>query len=72
MNIATMTKKLFGTLRKGILKKFLRDQRGQVTIEYTLLLVVFGLPMVTTFIWLGSVLTEYYRMVTFIECLPFP
>ncbi len=82
MNIAPETKRLFGTLRKGApktgmlrkgtLRKILSDQRGQVTIEYTLVLVAFGLPMATTFVWLGRLLTEYYRMITFIETLPFP
>ncbi len=82
MNIAPETKRLFGTLKKGApkngmlkkgtLRKILRDQRGQVTIEYTLVLVAFGLPMATTFVWLGRLLTEYYRMITFIETLPFP
>ncbi len=67
MGNAPETKKLFGTW-----KKILRDQRGQVTIEYTLVLVAFGLPMATIFIWLLGVLSEYYRMVTFLETLPFP
>lgn len=67
MENAPETKRLFGTLRKA-----LRDQRGQVTIEYTLVLVAFGLPMATIFIWLLGVLSEYYRMVTFLETLPFP
>ena len=67
MDKTGVTKKPFGTLRK-----ILRDQRGQVTIEYTLVLVAFGLPMATIFIWLLGVLSEYYRMVTFLETLPFP
>ena len=50
----------------------LRDQRGQVSVEYTLVLAAFGLPMVTAFAWLLGVLAEHYRMVTFIETLPFP
>jgi Flp pilus assembly pilin Flp len=51
---------------------FLRDQAGQATLEWMLLLVVFGLPMVFVFATLMNVLCEHYRMVTFFQTLPFP
>jgi Flp pilus assembly pilin Flp len=48
------------------------DQRGQTAIEWVLIVVVFGLPMVYVFRALLGILTEQYRMVTFMETLPFP
>ena len=51
---------------------FLADQTGQATIEWVLVLVAFVLPMVYVLNLLLSVLVEHYRMVTFLETLPFP
>ncbi len=48
------------------------DRRGQATVEWTLLLVCFALPMIYLLGLLLSTLTEYYRMVTFLQTLPFP
>ena len=48
------------------------DEAGQTTIEWTLLLVCFALPMVYVLGLLLSALAGHYRMVTFIETLPFP
>jgi Flp pilus assembly pilin Flp len=48
------------------------DQRGQTTIEYALLLAFIGLPAYAAFALLLSVLAETYRMVVFLELLPFP
>lgn len=48
------------------------DQRGQTTIEWALLLVGFVLPMIYVFRVLLAVLAEQYKMVTFLETLPFP
>lgn len=48
------------------------DQAGQATIEWTLLLVCFGIPMIYVLSLLLSALTHYYRMVTFFETLPYP
>jgi ABC-type sugar transport system permease subunit len=47
-------------------------QAGEATIEWTLLLVVFGLPMVYVIGLLLSALVEHWRFVTFLETLPFP
>ncbi len=47
------------------------DQTGQVTIEWTLVLVVFGLPMIYIFGMLLSIMAEYYRQTTFLVTLPF-
>lgn len=49
-----------------------RDQGGQTTIEWALLLVGFVLPMIYVFKVLLGVLAEQYMMVTFLETLPFP
>lgn len=48
------------------------DQRGQAAVEWVLVLVAFGLPMVVVFAKLLDVLVEHYRMITFLETLPFP
>lgn len=48
------------------------DEAGQTTIEWALLIAVVGLPAITVFGWLLSTLAEHYRMVTFLELLPFP
>lgn len=47
------------------------DQAGQTTIEWTLVLVAFGLPMFYVFGHLLGALAEYYRMMTFMVTLPF-
>ena len=49
-----------------------RDERGQTTLEWTLILVAFGLPMVYVFRTMLRILTVHYQMVTFLECLPYP
>lgn len=48
------------------------DQAGQSTIEYALLLVAFALPMIYVIRVLLAVLEEHYRLVSFIETLPYP
>lgn len=58
--------------RPNRLRDLLSDASGQATIEYTLIIVVFGIPMVALCRVLLSILVEHYRMVTFLETLPFP
>jgi len=48
------------------------DQAGQSTIEYSLLLVAFALPMIYVIRVLLAVLEEHYRLVSFLETLPYP
>ena len=48
------------------------DQRGQTTIEWALLLLGFVIPMIYVFRTLLAVLGEHYKMVTFLQTLPFP
>lgn len=59
----------------GLLRKLValaRDDSGQTTIEYALLIAVVGVPAITVFAWLVTILAENYRMLTFLELLPFP
>jgi Flp pilus assembly pilin Flp len=56
----------------NILRRLWSDQRGQTTIEYALLLAAIGLPAVAAFGLMLAILAENYRMVTFLELLPFP
>lgn len=51
---------------------FCRDQAGQVTVEWTLLIVAFGIPMIWLFWLMLTTLVEYYRMIVCILSLPFP
>ena len=51
---------------------FVSDETGAAVLEYTLLLAVFGIPMVYVFGWLLSLMVEHYGMVTFLETLPLP
>ena len=56
----------------AIIQAFDRDAAGQTTVEWTLLLVAFGIPMYGVIILLTKVLAEHYKMVHFYETLPFP
>jgi Flp pilus assembly pilin Flp len=56
----------------NILRRLWADQRGQTTIEYALLLALIGLPAVGAFGLILAILAENYKMVTFLELLPFP
>jgi Flp pilus assembly pilin Flp len=48
------------------------DQAGQATVEWTLLVVAFGLPMIYLFRQMLEALAGYYGFVTCIITLPFP
>jgi Flp pilus assembly pilin Flp len=47
-------------------------QAGQTLVEYTLLLVVIGIPMIVLARKLLAILSGLYGMVTFVETLPLP
>jgi hypothetical protein len=49
-----------------------QDQAGQITVEWTLLIGAFGIPMIYIFALLLETLAAYYRMMTFLLTLPFP
>ena len=48
------------------------DEAGQTTLEWALIIAAVGLPAITVFGWLLAILAENYRMVAFLELLPFP
>ncbi len=48
------------------------DRTGQTTVEYSLLLAIFGLPMFYVMAKLLEILAEYYKVVSFVETLPYP
>jgi len=51
---------------------FFTDDSGQVTIEYTLLIAAFGIPMILVFWLMLATLVEHYRMVSGILAFPLP
>jgi len=51
---------------------FLRDQAGQVTIEWSLLIAAFGIPMILLFWLMLSTLVGHYRMIVCILSMPLP
>jgi len=57
--------------RMGLRRRW-RMQAGQTIVEYTLLLAVFGIPLV----WFSKVLLDYlgnyYAFLTFLETTPLP
>ena len=53
-------------------RKLHADQAGQSTVEWTLVLAAFALPMFWIIKMLVDILVAQYRMVTFLETLPFP
>ncbi len=58
--------------RRRAIRALPADETGQTTIEYSLLLVAFGLPMIYVIRVLLATLVEHYRMVSFLETLPYP
>ena len=57
---------------KSSTSRFHGDQAGQATIEWVLILAVFSLPMIWVIRMLLNTIVEYYRMVSFLETLPYP
>jgi len=59
------------TLSKA--KLFHGDTGGATTVEWVLMLCVIGLPTVSFLLYVAlPTLADYYRMVVFLETLPFP
>ena len=58
--------------RMGLSRRNWRRQAGQTIVEYTLLLVAFGIPMIYFARWLLGYLGGYYGWLTFLETTPFP
>jgi len=55
-----------------MLRRLSADQTGQTTVEWALIIAAVGLPMFWVFGQLLGILSENYRMVTFLELLPLP
>lgn len=53
-------------------RRLARDQRGQVTVEWTLLIAAFGIPMIWVFAMMLATLSGQFRMITTLLSLPFP
>ena len=53
-------------------KKIVSDDSGQATIEWALVLAAVALPMYFIIVVCLNLLVAHYRMVTFMETLPFP
>ena len=54
------------------IRRLHQDAVGATTLEWALLLAAIVLPSYKILNTLLNILTEYYRMVTFINSLPFP
>jgi hypothetical protein len=50
----------------------LADERGQMTLEWALVLAAFALPMFFVIRTCMEILVAHYQMVTFLITLPFP
>ena len=56
----------------NILARLHGDVSGQATVEYTLLIAAFGIPLIAMFAVLLDTVAEHYAKVVFLETLPFP
>ena len=54
------------------LRRALADRRGQMTVEWALVLAAVALPMYFTVVLCLNLLVAHFQMVTFLETLPFP
>lgn len=57
---------------KEIIRRLIRDERGAVSLEWSLLLAAFGIPMLAIFTLMLATLAEHYRMMSFVLSLPYP
>ncbi len=58
--------------RRRKLREILTDETGQATVEWMLVLLAFIIPMIVILNMLLNTLIVHYRLVTFLETLPFP
>jgi len=49
-----------------------RDQAGQTSLEWVMVLVAFGIPLITLFKLASDALAAHYSRITFFQSLPFP
>ena len=57
---------------KKTARGFASDDSGQVALEWALVLAAVALPMYFIIVVCLNLLVAHYRMVTFMETLPFP
>lgn len=48
------------------------DQAGQTSVEWVLVLVAFGIPLISLFKLASDALAAHYSRITFFQSLPFP
>lgn len=48
------------------------DQTGQTTLEWALLMVGIGIPLIAVFALLLETIAVHYRAISFLQMLPFP
>lgn len=53
-------------------RRFGRDERGTMTLEYALLLAVIGIPLIAIFAVALDLMVSHYQMTTFLNGWPFP
>lgn len=53
-------------------RRFYMQDDGQLTIEWTLVLAAIALPMYFVFKVCMSLMAAHFRMVSFMETVPFP
>ena len=63
---------MYNTAPEGTSCGFAADSAGQVTIEWALVLAAVALPMYFVIVMCLNLLVAHFRMVTFMETLPFP
>ena len=56
----------------GVLRRLCQDTRGQITIEWALVLAAVALPFYFVFRICLDLLVAHFQMVTFLQGLPFP
>ncbi len=54
------------------LSRLWQEEKGATTLEWALLLAGIGLPAVVIMTAALNLLVEYYRLMTFVNSLPFP
>lgn len=53
------------------LRRLMGSEQGATTLEWALLLAGIGLPSYFIMVFLLNILREHYRMITFVNSLPF-
>ena len=54
------------------LRRFTREEGGQMTLEWALVMAVVALPFVVIFRVCLAIIVAHFQMVTFLQGLPFP